>query len=543
VGGVEFLRMDIELRAPVIAAVVGGDPNTVHTATSLPGSMLRGAAAGVIARTAGGDPGSDPVFRRLILDGDVRWLNALPVAGGAAGGSRSLPAPISLRRPRASEGLESDAPVQLTDIAAEWRDGLRGSRAEYVAAGSPADLVSVDVSARVHHQRDRVRGRPWTERSNGGDDVPHGAVYSYESIDLGQRFAALVQIRGELDELEAMLRAHVPAELLLGRSRRATYGGAAGVTWAASRQLREHQGEWSLVGGLRTGERARLLLTAPAVVRDPVSGQADPAVLGRVVESALGGRVSTTVFAGRTIVGGYNRHWVSPLPQEPAAAAGTVLSVLACEDVSFADLLELEHSGVGERRIDGFGSVVWLEQATREVSARAVTATERAVEVTVPLSSLAEQIESRITTDRRNRRVAEAIGAVQVRQPPRASLSGRLRIPLRRGGPGLDTLRAWFGSGGAAPELRRIALDQLGRCTVRFSGGEWLVLADVLRALLRIQGGGAVPAWLNDSFDTPPALTIDGGPGRHVTTDEELAPVLDRLLRRVQRAASEEINA
>jgi CRISPR-associated protein Csx10 len=67
------------------------------------------------------------------------------------------------------------------------------------------------------------------------------------------------------------------------------------------------------------------------------------------------------------IVGGFNRKWGLPLPQTPALKAGSVF-VFRKADVDLKQLQKLEEQGIGERRIEGFGRIVfnWLDEETNE---------------------------------------------------------------------------------------------------------------------------------------------------------------------------------
>ena len=58
---------------------------------------------------------------------------------------------------------------------------------------------------------------------------------------------------------------------------------------------------------------------------------------------------------GFTEAGGYNRTWGLSLPQRPALAAGSVVLLRAQQELPLDLLLAVEHEGLGERRIDGFG--------------------------------------------------------------------------------------------------------------------------------------------------------------------------------------------
>src|SRR3712207_3665571 len=102
----------LTLRSPLLVSTLDGDPNSALGARFIPGSALRG----VVARGLG-DPGADPEalarFRQLVLGGSVRYLNGYL----SRGGSRALPAPLSLR-PEKETPWEEGKYASLYDLAA-----------------------------------------------------------------------------------------------------------------------------------------------------------------------------------------------------------------------------------------------------------------------------------------------------------------------------------------------------------------------------------------------------------------------------------------
>jgi CRISPR-associated protein Csx10 len=63
------------------------------------------------------------------------------------------------------------------------------------------------------------------------------------------------------------------------------------------------------------------------------------------------------VFRRANFLGGFNRKWNLPLPQVAAIAAGSVFKLKLTAPEAFARLLELQETGIGERRAEGFGRV------------------------------------------------------------------------------------------------------------------------------------------------------------------------------------------
>jgi len=101
-------------------------------------------------------------------------------------------------------------------------------------------------------------------------------------------------------------------------------------------------------------ETFTLTLLSPMLVRDE-RGQ-----FSLDIEPALSARLGVTpevmkIERQAEIIGGFNRKWGLPLPQMTAIAAGSVFTIKA--NVSADKLRDLESTGIGERRAEGFGRV------------------------------------------------------------------------------------------------------------------------------------------------------------------------------------------
>ncbi len=493
-----YLPYTLELRAPVILAAAGSDPNSTRTLPYIPGSALRGAAARAL-----GDPGANPArqhdFRALILAGSVRWLNAYPRAGGR----RALPTPVSFRVNK-NEIESSEGAIRVLDLAAsvahataQWPEEPLIPLAErFVTLGATQPLrVEPRRRSRIHHQRDRARGRAWTEERDGREEA-HGAVFAFEFLDAGQEFEGIVLVQGEsesrCDDLADRVRACLAGPLLLGRSRRAGYGGQAAVTWHAPRP-REVVGEELVQRDIPPGTIFRALLTSAYIGRSPATGQIDPTRLEAEVVAALASgdageepmdrvRVLGRCWAFE-VVGGFNRKQRVEVPQALACVGGSVLVLEATAPIPLADLLAVEHAGLGERRAEGFGRVAFLEKPTEAVVLRRPPMA-RVGPPTADPPELARFVEWRILDRVVQRVIAEE--AARLAEPakprPTASLIARLRNALRQEpAAALGTLRDWCAQEGSA-RLRRPAMDQLERCRIGSSSER---LSDWVRKLTR----------------------------------------------------------
>lgn len=518
---VRYYPFVLELRAPALLTGLEGDPNSAFTLDHIPGSVLRGAVAGSL--DARGDRAT---FDALVLDGTVRYLHAWP----ARKGRRGVPMPLSFRAEKGTVEAETlhdlaywdGRPGDDHDVGPVWPEvQLSDAPAGCVTLGaSPLRRVEVERSSRVHQQRDRVRGRAWTRRLPGKEEAV-GTIFTYESLDAGQSFAGVLLVKGDTDAAcEAHLRrvqGALRTPLLLGRSRRAGYGGDAEVVWEAPRP-REYTGVGVLDTSVKAGQEVRVLLTSPCIARSERSGQIDPRGLPEQLVARLGGRVRVLRRRwGFTQVGGFNRHWGLELPQALAVRAGSVLVLEAIEDLALDELVAVEHEGLGERRVEGFGRVCFLAEATETCFvARPDPQTPVSPTPVGKAPALVSWLEARLLAQALDTHLEErgAEIAESVSHPPTRSLLGRLRGPLR-GDPALalKTLGGWLGEGDHA--LRRTARRQLDRCRIgpsaaRVSLSQWIrqlveeareekiVDAAALAQRWRIVSEASARAWLDD---------------------------------------------
>ncbi len=297
----------LTLHEPVLANSLGGEPNSANSLFYIPGGLVRGAA---INTYKGIKDSGDSDFRRLFLDGSVRFLNAYPMTGN----ERSLPTPLKYKKPKYFSGSEfsilEDKAIQSLEEA--WQ-------------------------INVHTQRDAEAGHA-TEKA--------GAVYRYISLPAGLvlQGAVLTCNQQDADKLESLLKDKI---ILLGKARTAGYG----TVHVATTSLALKENGAPTVG---TVSSFTITLLSPAIVRDE-HGQ--PAL---DISCALSARLGVDVkiideetYQRAEIVGGFNRTWGLPLPQVTAIAAGSFFKIEA--SVIASKLTDLQETGIGERRAEGFG--------------------------------------------------------------------------------------------------------------------------------------------------------------------------------------------
>jgi len=475
---VRYYPYTLTLGSPVVLTSPGGDPNSAESMDFIPGSAIRGAAARILTD-------SSPDFHRLILSGDVRYLNAYVVLGS----QRCLPTPASLRREKFAHSQSHDLAGYFGESSDEDEPGWPSEQlarlpSRYLTLTEPNPRGGdATVTGCVHHQRDRGIGEP-TERT--------GALFRFDALEEGQRFGGLLVCRGadedSVERLAGQIRRALSDTVLLGRSRRAGYGGSARLEWSDPRS-REVEGQRVATGPQSTGAVLRALLVSDYVGRDSETGQVDPSAWVDELVCRLGGRVESLRRFGETcLVGGYNRKWGLELPQSFAQRAGAVAVFRVTAPITEEELLTVEHHGLGERRVEGFGRVAFLREPGRKWSMGGSPKRPWETRPTVDPPPLLREMERRLLQDAVDAGVLEVAGelAGSAQSMPTRSLLGRLRVPLRLPpAQAINQLALWLGTGPNA--LRQPAQRQLERCRIQPSQAHRRSLAEWLRELVARQ--------------------------------------------------------
>jgi CRISPR-associated protein Csx10 len=502
-----YLSYRLRLRSPAIVTTLSGDPNSASTLPFIPGGAIRGAIA---ARLLAGDTSGDSAeFRQLILSGEVRYLHAYPELAG----ERTLPSPSPWRREKANRGQavdlakfsgSVDESVDFDDPGAIWpKAALVAMDAPFTAASVSSgeyQTVAPAIGARVHQQRDRNKGRPWRK-----GEQAQGAIFAYEYLEAGQSFRGVIQIlpaaASQVERVKGLLG---KGPILIGRSRRAGYGGETAVELVGEARQREYDNvSGAIAHDIAAGESFQALLASAYIGRHPVTGQLDPTALHEELRSRLdqAATIERTRWSFQTL-GAFNQKWRLEVPQALAVAPGAVIVLKASVAIPVTRLREIEHEGLGERRVEGFGRVLFLshsdEQRSLRLSSQKMdTDADVGHEPTSQSNEQLEFLERRIVLAAAQTEldgIAAVDLAAKARNIPSNSLLGRLRTLFRStvsdeaGRAALGRLDVWCGDGQHA--LKRLARDQLARCklTANASLLEWLT------ALATAHTGGQ-PAW------------------------------------------------
>jgi CRISPR-associated protein Csx10 len=367
----------IKLKEPVLVKGLEGDPNSGVSYLFLPGSVLRGALIGLYLRGKSADNLlQDEVARRLFFDPDkTRFLNGYLLRRHNDAAYRALPTPLSWhyrklekRSSRIDCDTNSDAQptqfdhavqsVKVEDVSPEGEKDSWQQQKTSFCLSLPGQFALTNVQRRVsvHTARHRDYGRARAE-SGEADDIFSGAVYRYEAIEAGQTFEA--HILCQTDDVTTLTNL-VKGEILLGGARSAGYGRVAlelhpPIKPDDDRYQAQELDKWqeaTPVGSDFDGVVVTLL--SDTLLRDE-HGQSQATVTELTRRLGFAETDRRSAFVAYRPVGGFNRKWGLPTIQQTGLKMGSVLVFKAPSKEQMVRLRQLEKSGIGEQREDGFG--------------------------------------------------------------------------------------------------------------------------------------------------------------------------------------------
>lgn len=454
------IRYTLHLLEPVLVAQAGaGEENSATGLPYIPGSALRGALAGRwLAHHPNVNFATDPASRAAFLDGAVSYLNAYPLYNG----QRTLPKPASWMVEKESA---DDPRSTITDIAVAASSGLLSPKppeggfcllveVKPEEPWEPKEYATTFLKSSYFEQLHIS-----LEEANVRDD--RNTIFRYDALAAGQRFGGVIvgADDADLSELQKLL---AEGDLALGSAQMAGYGRMA----VEEIQLVD---DWQEYTPYDPADSTRLVLTllSPAILRGRTGqvGWDD----GQALAQALGCPAATkplAAFGRLAFVGGYNRKWSLPLPQDWALAAGSVF-VLEAQDVDPAKLHSAMEQGIGERRAEGFGRIAAHWQAAPQIRQRE----RETVTPDAPTLSDKSQRQAQAMAQRRlrldlDRRLTQQVNRTvdAIRRPPKNSQLSAIRqavMPVLAGNspqprmqPLLDHLNG----------LKKAGRSQLERC-------------------------------------------------------------------------------
>ncbi len=341
----------IKLNEPLLATQAqSGEANSAVSYPFIPGSMLRGAIInGYVAENDINalDISDDETIRPLFFNGDVCYLNAY--LAHPAQNERMLPRPFSWFVPKDSARNPNE---MIMDYAVDPNRQLDSppkapGLGDFVwqAAGS-IQLGSPSLQMTVHNASD----------NRSLKDEIGSQVYRYDALAAGQIFAGVIISEDKdllLKEIKPVLE---KSRFNLGGSYTAGYGQVEifdivpDLSWE----------EYTLDTTPANQDTITLTCLSDVIIRG-AGGQVGQGL------AELAGDKPVRSFHKMRLVGGFNRTWGLPLPQDWAIEAGSVFVFPAsCK----AELDKWVTTGVGERQTEGFGRVAvnWHSRANQDQS-------------------------------------------------------------------------------------------------------------------------------------------------------------------------------
>jgi CRISPR-associated protein Csx10 len=473
-----FFPYVISLHAPVVMTGRGHRVYSASTMKYISGSAIRGAVAARLGDPDGQDEPSRERFHHLVLSGRVRYGNAYP--GARDGSERSVPVPLSFKKRKHEEG---DFSYVFDLLAGGVEDALVDPEFSFAVIGSNEVYPAiVKLGARVHHRRGQGQPSP-----SGGDGRP----FTYQYIRGGQAFVGHLTVDADSDnEAKAIAQeiGHLlKGNLLLGRSKGAGYGGNAKLRLNLQPERGvSFGGIWS---DIEAGGKFCVLLLSDFLGRDDCTGMVDPSSFQAHLEKALETNLCQLgACAGTGYAGGYNTKARMALPAVRALTKGSIFLFQTEAGLDARRLVQIQNSGLGMRRAEGYGEIVFLNAPSVPVYRLNSQSVVPKDDVTVEKDSRSEEIlsfmQERILLDELNKEIRrwtrELVKGEAFVSP---SLLGRLRQAMRsEPGEALKAFRRWLGENRgrkaghtSSATLRSKALRQLQDCKLgRITLDRWL---------------------------------------------------------------------
>jgi CRISPR-associated protein Csx10 len=347
---------------PLLATSFQGDPNSDVSYSYIPGSMIRGAMIGRYMkqhRLSELDLTNNEVKRLFFNANSTRYLNAYLLSQEK---KRTLPVLLSWFKDKDAE-FTDNSPVTVYDfsIHKENEPETPKSVVEYfwTEKGGMINLYKEKRRINIHNFRDRKKGRSTDSQ---------GEIFRYDALDAGQTFQSVILCENE--DVATIQNLLAEQNLWLGGSRSAGYG-------HTKIEIKEPIDNWNETGiaaeDRESDENLSISLLSDTLLRNEY-GQpvADPNLIKQAVEEVLNITLPEPkvggIFAGSTLISGFNRKWGLPLPQVPALIAG---SVIVFEDIEITSeqITLLESQGIGQRQEEGFGRVAvnWWQKSRFQV--------------------------------------------------------------------------------------------------------------------------------------------------------------------------------
>lgn len=382
----EWVALDIviEAKAPLVIPerVIG---NVVYSRGDIPGTYLLGPVTRPLRSVV-------PDLFSYVSRGDFQVLFARP----SVAGSRGRPVPFALYYEKERGGLEKGGHVlnRLRAPAEEPAEGngqIKGYREGFVgpdAEGGVKGFVKPVFLQRTHNTISDEEQRPTEEV---------GGVYTYQAIPAGTVLHSRIRLTKELAEKLAAARSdwwkEIEGPARVGLAKKDDYGLVEIKAVLEPKDLSSKppsaDGElvvWFLSDILIRDERLRPTCRPEDMMKhlsDLLGATLSLRRADGLISSA--GRVSRS--------DGWHAGWSLPRPSYAGLAAGSCFVFKVDDRLDPDRLARLEREGIGDRRAEGYGEVVFNPPLLSMKSLRASAREEKKGEEPPPIPKGAEEFE------------------------------------------------------------------------------------------------------------------------------------------------------
>lgn len=480
-----IIRYRITTLSPALFVMNVGDTNMVATRDYIPGSVILGLFAGEFIREKSLDNRAheNHDFYQWFLRGDVRFTNAFIVSQDERGQfQKYFPVPLSIQHEKSNEKALSDLffPDEDTVKQPVYKAGF--SRTE----GDGLYRQPVKKSLNFHHQRNPETGT-----------VKKGLIFNYESMDAHQTFEG--NILGSCEGLQAILALFPNAQTAyIGRSRNAQYGKIRFefVSQAPEDFIPETDGFTSktLEKAIENEEVSLTLLSNTIMYNDNGLSTTEVTEIEKLLTKELDAKVAVKkAFIKTDEVENFVSVWRLRKPSEVCFKAGSCFLLGGISPEHTKKLLELQRNGIGERRGEGFGRIVFgCQNSARNTFTMEETDKKRLEKPSYVVPHQTKEIIQTIVRDfiRRNVELSALRDAtMSVREDrtdmglPSKSLIGRLDAMVK-----MSDKNKFCGA--LEKDLRKTARDKLEGCKdskgsqtlfefLKNGGGEKITVAEI----------------------------------------------------------------
>lgn len=334
----KYLKYTIKNTAPVrIADDETSQRGQTDTLRYFPGSTIRGYVMTQLANNKQLEQNKE-----ILFSGKVRFLNAYP----SINGKEMIPSLKGYYEDKSeTPGKKKLDNVILENVKSGYKRAALGRFCYF--EDDCIRYADVEVSEDVN--------------INTGKETAKRNVFRGQYIKKNQMFTGYIVFQDEVPADLIELISHTFDRLMyLGNRRSAGYGACKCMSKEVKQGL-----PYQEIRTAQGGNDLYMVLLSDTVMRDQF-GELTGLCLEELAEE-LGcqklqiERCATSI----TDVRGYNRKWEGAVPSAVMYEAGSVFHLKAAESVSEGKLHQLEENGIGIRRDEGFGQIVFLKDYTR----------------------------------------------------------------------------------------------------------------------------------------------------------------------------------